>query len=393
MGTYTTRRGTIMRHLYPLIGLLVLTLAACGTREPDGATQFVTSITPAPASAKTDKNGVARDDYGRPFSYAFLGKPLPIIKGTSLNGDAIDSSQFDNWTVIDVWGLWCSDCMADSKYVAKFAARAPEEDINFVSLHVPASATRATPEEMFGKHGSVEAYFDKAGFSYPTLVDTDASLRDLLQIAWTPTYLLVSPDGVVRGFRTELSAAGGDPVEDFITDIKTLRASQEGAAAALRDNTSIGPDGVINLSGTTMFTSAALRAAFPDYLVVADSEQTTDGPIPLFRILAPLAPKNTAPLFTIWPDWTRGSVLAVATQNPDVQGPNGIRVGKTRFGDLYKEIDESVCTPSRMAERAMITCRLNEGTDKFTLSFPADTESPSESLLFQMTYLPPGPAQ
>lgn len=382
-----------MPNLQPLIGLLLFTLAACSAPKPEAATQFITNPAPAPTSATTDENGVARDNYGRPFSYAFLGKPLPAIKETSLSGEAIDSSRFDKWTVIDVWGLWCSDCMADSKYVAEFAERAPAENINFLSLHVPASATRATTQEMFGKYGSVEAYFDKAGYSYPTLVDTDASLRERLQIAWTPTYLLVSPDGIVRGFRTELSAAGETPVDDFLTAIQTVRSAEEAKANKLRESTSIGPNGAVSLSSTTLFTSGALRAAFPEYLVIADSEETTDGPIPVFRILPPIAAADTTPLFTIWPDWTRGSVLAVATQSPDVIGPDGISVGQTRLSDLSSTIGDDSCTPSQLSGRPMVTCHLHDGTNNFTLSFPTDTESPNESLLFEMTYLPPGPAQ
>ncbi|OZB12980.1 MAG: hypothetical protein B7X53_17070, partial [Hyphomonas sp. 34-62-18] len=125
---------------------------------------------------------------------------------------------------IDVWGAWCSDCVADGPYVDALArAIAQDPDLDFISIHVPANANRATPEELYGKYGSLDAYFASAGYSVPTVLDTDASLRELLQISWTPSYLVVSPDGVVRGFRTDLRVIEDQPVKTFIQDIAEVR--------------------------------------------------------------------------------------------------------------------------------------------------------------------------
>jgi hypothetical protein len=60
------------------------------------------------------------------------------------------------------------------------------------------------------------------------LVDTDTSLRNALKIAWTPSYILVSPDGVVKGYRSEFSAAKGEPVKDFLKDVAHVKAEQQG---------------------------------------------------------------------------------------------------------------------------------------------------------------------
>jgi hypothetical protein len=58
------------------------------------------------------------------------------------------------------------------------------------------------------------------------VIDSDASLRNTLRIDWTPSYLLVSPDGVVKGYRSEFSAAKGEPVKDFLKDIARVKAEQ-----------------------------------------------------------------------------------------------------------------------------------------------------------------------
>lgn len=389
-----------MRNYQPILGLLMLTLAACGPSATDSATHFITSAEAAPVSAEVDTDGVARDDYGRPFTYSFLGKPLPAFKGDSVTGQPIDSSRFDKWTIIDVWGIWCGDCMADSKYVAELARRAPDEDLNFLSLHVPANANRATTADMFGKYGSVEAYFEQSGLSYPTLVDTDASLRERLKIDWTPTYLLVSPDGIVRGFRTELSAAGATPVDDFLAAVNTVRAAEFAKANAIRERATLGPNGAVNLAGETVFTLDAMQAAFPEFLVLADREDTFGDPIPVFRILAPLAANDATPLFTVWPDWSRGQVLAVATRNPAVKGPAGLTVGETRLSEIFPDTktgagqsrDEN-CTRSTLSGLPMFACHLPDGSENFMISFPADTESADDSVLFEMTFLPPSPAK
>ena len=81
---------------------------------PADATGFITA-NPLPLA---DDGSVRRDDYGRPYEYALLGEQLPHITGTMLDGTTFDSADLTKWTVIDVWGLWCSDCLADGPYAA-----------------------------------------------------------------------------------------------------------------------------------------------------------------------------------------------------------------------------------------------------------------------------------
>nr|WP_321359283.1 TlpA disulfide reductase family protein [uncultured Hyphomonas sp.] len=198
--------------------------AAEETILPADATGFITA-TPLPLA---EDGSVRRDDYGRPYEYAFLGKKLPHFTGTMLDGSTFDSDDLTQWTVIDVWGLWCSDCQADAPYAAALSTAINQDpDLDFLSIHVPASAARATPEEMYKKYGSVDAYFAEKGYSYPVVIDSDASLRDTLRIDWTPSYLLVSPDGVVKGYRSEFSAAKGEPVKDFLKDVARVKAEQQ----------------------------------------------------------------------------------------------------------------------------------------------------------------------
>ena len=199
-------------------------LAACGgNSDAEEATEFIKPGTPVPSSAELKENDVPRDDYGRPFSYEYLGSALPTVSGTMVSGEAFSSSNLEGqWTVIQVWGLWCSDSLADAPYAAALAsAIAQDPELRFMTVVTPPSAERA--DDIFGKYKSVEAYYDEKGYSFPTLVDEDASIREAISIDWTPSYLLVAPDLTVQGFRSDLSAAEGEPVKDFIRDIAETR--------------------------------------------------------------------------------------------------------------------------------------------------------------------------
>lgn len=236
-----------MRHALSLTAAALI-LMACGAPDsnaPPSAAEETAS--PAEASAEMPKaegfitanaappegavdargDGVYRDGAGRPFQYALLGQELPEFTAPTSDGGTFSKADITRWTVIDVWGAWCSDCVADGPYVSALErAIAQDPDLDFVSLHVPANANRATPEELYGRYGSLEGYFTEAGYHIDRVVlDNDASLRNLLQISWTPSYLLVSPDGVVRGFRTDLRVIEDQPVKTFIQDIAAVRGA------------------------------------------------------------------------------------------------------------------------------------------------------------------------
>lgn len=201
---------------------------------------FITANAAPPlGAADTKGDGIYRDGDGRPFQYALLGQKLPAFSAPTSDGGTFNSADINRWTVIDVWGAWCGDCVADGPYADALArAIGQDPDLDFVSLHTPANANRATPEELFGKYGSLESYFEAAGYTIPSVVlDKDASIRESLQIRWTPSYLLVSPDGVVRGFRTDLRMIGDQPVKTFLQDVAQVRKD-------VRDLLSSGPSDI-----------------------------------------------------------------------------------------------------------------------------------------------------
>jgi thiol-disulfide isomerase/thioredoxin len=395
-----------------LFGLMaMMSLAACESKAPDEnggarATGFITANTPPPASAADSRNdGVPRDADGRPFSYALLGEKLPQLKGQMADGTVFDAASLRGWTVIDVWGIWCGDCMADAPYVDALArAIAADPDLQFLSVHVPANQTRVSAEEMFGKYGSVAAYFKAKGYAYPTLVDTDGSLRETLKVSWTPSYLIVSPDGIVRGFRTDLSAAGGDPVKDFMRDIARVRS--EVKRAALSDVAAppvIGPDGAMRLTGETPFTLEAVKLAFPGRDIVANQAAENGAPFPVFEIRTPPAAGIAGSvLYVVEPDWTRGYVASVRAVSPEVTGPDGGRIGTLRLSALAPSTRLS-CSyrDDKAAADAAIIC--NAAGGRFTRRFGAGADfkgslraagvaARENAVLLEMRFDPPVPS-
>ncbi len=391
-----------MPRLIPhiLVTLLsIILLAACGPKDrhgvstdPNAATGFISENPPAPESATdTRGDGILRDADGRPYGYALLGRRLPAFNGDLIGGGHFDSTQIEKWTVIDVWGIWCGDCMADAPYVhALHTAIQQDPDLDFVSIHIPANANRLSAEEMFGKFGSVEAYFKAKNYSYPTLVDTDTSLRTALEIGWTPSYLLVSPDGIVRGYRTDMSVAGGEPVKDFIRDIARVRGAVRKAAL---EGITIGPDGVGGINRSTRFTYEAMQNAFPGQRIVAAKDTSKEDVPPVFHIYSP--DDDSLPLFTVEPSWDHALVRNVRTQNPKVKGPNGERVGQSQLGELAATL-RAYCSLGKDDEsEPIITCNNPETAPALFLTYvPVSSETGLEAdnhadaTLAAMTYLP-----
>lgn len=193
------------------------------TPDQSAATYLIRPNMSVPDTADMSRGDVPRDDYGRPYTYEYLGQTLPAFSGTLADGQSFTSSALSSeWTIIEIWGLWCHDSMNDAPYAAALStALASDPTISFMSIHTPQNETRA--DQAYKSYGSVSAYFESKGYSYPTVIDADASIRDTLKVRWTPTYILVAPDLSVQAFRTGLADADGESVKDFVQQISDIR--------------------------------------------------------------------------------------------------------------------------------------------------------------------------
>lgn len=394
-----------MRIKTLLIGAALLAFASCGggdghgvSSDPNAATGFITSNANIPETAKESRDdGILRDADGRPHTYGLLGKSIPEFSGRTVGGGVFSSADITDWTVIYVWGIWNARSITEEPYISEVAARLSlDADMDFMSVHTPASRARA--DEAFGTFQSVERYFDAKGFSYPAVLDTDASLRNTLQVGWTPSYLLVSPDGVVRGFRTDLSVAGQTPVDDFLADIATVRAEHADIKPRQR-SLLISPNGAGGLSGMTPFRLNAIERAFPDHQIVSAKAFAEGDAYPIFNVIGE-TPED-GPLFTIWPNWNRGHVGIIETSNKTVLGPRGSKIGWLLFGELQKEETERCYDGTDDFENSII-CNIGEDRsfqyvfspgrgDEDTSLRDAPPDVRARAVLSKLRYFPPTP--
>ncbi len=233
-----------MRVRLPLFACTFLLLQACAAPAPHAqtgprgqgpeeanqhaATHFITPGHVVPETAKRSAGGVPRDEAGRPYDYLHLGRELPAFSGPMLDGTRFSSDTLaGQWTLIEIWGVWCSDSRRDAPYVQSLWNRIEaDSDLAFLSIHVPHSA--ATADKAYGSYGSVEAYFEEEDYFWPVVIDTDASIRETLATRWTPSYILVAPDLTVQGYRNDLSASGQeDPVSALLDRIDAVKASYD----------------------------------------------------------------------------------------------------------------------------------------------------------------------
>lgn len=201
------------------IGLVLAAsvLVSCGQNAPLDGTD-VSAEAEAPQTAS-----VLRDANGRPLEYMLLGQKLPSFSLETTDAQTFTFDTPDTWTVLAFWGIWCGDCRVDGPYKnALSVAIAQDPELSFMSIHTPPNARRA--DEAFGAYPSIDAYMDEHNYTFPVAIDFDAAIRDLVEVRWTPTYLVVDPQGVVRGFRTDFSVSQGEPVKEFIQYIGALKS-------------------------------------------------------------------------------------------------------------------------------------------------------------------------
>ncbi len=117
-------------------------------------------------------------------------KPAPVLTGTDLNGEPVDTSTWEGSPgVINVWASWCAPCRAEAPELVAVAKQNP--DVNFLGLDTRDSDAPA------------RAFVEKFNIPYPNLPDPDGQLvlqfSDNLPPQAIPSTLLVDAQGRVAG--------------------------------------------------------------------------------------------------------------------------------------------------------------------------------------------------
>lgn len=144
----TTRRYRI----HPLAVLLValgLLLGACGggidDNNDDGYIGGVKKITPVEPKDRVE---------------------MPELSGLDLDGNAISTADFEGKVlVINLWGSWCPPCREEAPVLKEVSEELADDNVQFIGI-----LTKDKP-------AAAKAFNNKAGITYPSIVDNDGSLQ------------------------------------------------------------------------------------------------------------------------------------------------------------------------------------------------------------------------
>lgn len=154
----TTRR---IQHL-ALGFALALTLGACGGGDAQQS----------------------RESRPRPQLSDELDFALTALDGTELRlADAL----VEGPVILDFWATWCAPCKLAMPAYAAVAGRYVEQGVKLwaVSWDDPRMHDRIAP------------YFERAGFTFPALLDSDKKVGRGLGVMNLPTTFLIAPDGSI----------------------------------------------------------------------------------------------------------------------------------------------------------------------------------------------------
>jgi thiol-disulfide isomerase/thioredoxin len=119
---------------------------------------------------------------------SLLGSPTPEIAGKDLNGAPITLSAFQGKTVLlDFWATWCPPCSVDAPALQKLHQRYGDKQLAILGI------------SMAEERKIVEQFLQEHPAGYPILLSGDSKLPRPYQVQAIPTYIVIGPDGTVRG--------------------------------------------------------------------------------------------------------------------------------------------------------------------------------------------------
>ncbi len=188
--TQMTRRDT-------LTGLAAGTLATTVALEAEAQT--------APATP-SDR---------RPRSYDLIGQAAPATDLARFGGGRLTQADFlGKTTIVQFWGIWCPDCLADVDDVAELNRLiARDRNLQFIGIH-----TRGR----YGRWGGLAPFFAEKGYRFPVAIDDDSAAYKAWAIKWVPSFVIVGKDGIIRDFTTDLKAGSGIGVQGLLAKAKAV---------------------------------------------------------------------------------------------------------------------------------------------------------------------------
>lgn len=138
----------------------------------------------------------------RPIAANAVGRAVPEVKGTTLDGQAFDIDKLrGDWVVVNFFATWCVPCRVEHPELVQFSEQhqAADDGVRVVSVAYDDEAD------------AIRTFFAQNGGEWPVLVG-DGTGRIALDFGVTgvPESYLVAPNGLVVDKFTGVTAAGLD---------------------------------------------------------------------------------------------------------------------------------------------------------------------------------------
>jgi len=122
---------------------------------------------------------------------AQIGATAPDFQLPSLTGEPVVLSDYQGQVIlVNTWATWCPPCKAEMPAINEFYET--HQNDGFVVLAINSQEDAAT----------VQQFINAQEFTFPVLLDTQASVINQYKVRGLPTTFIIDRDGVIRYVHT-----------------------------------------------------------------------------------------------------------------------------------------------------------------------------------------------